>query len=129
MICSVEIASDLSAFQAARVGDHAKHGLLLEGRDGSRLTQEFHRVRFTTCRLACQQAATKSRPSPYFAGLHHHSTAHRCSCWPCSDGLETHRSPTSLNLLAPAKRPVSFSDHATSSRTGQPSSRYGSKLF
>src|SRR5664280_2900657 len=35
MICPVEIASDLSALRAARVGDHAKHGFLLEGRDGA----------------------------------------------------------------------------------------------
>src|SRR5664279_3639526 len=35
MICPVEIARDLSAFPAARVGDHAKHGFLLEGRDGA----------------------------------------------------------------------------------------------
>jgi hypothetical protein len=34
MICPVEIASDLSALRAARVGDHAKHGFLFEGRDG-----------------------------------------------------------------------------------------------
>src|SRR6202041_702778 len=35
MICPVEIASDMSALRAARVGDHAKHGLLPEGRDGA----------------------------------------------------------------------------------------------
>ena len=35
MICPVEIAGDLSAFRAVRVGDHAKHGFLLEGRDGA----------------------------------------------------------------------------------------------
>src|SRR5215469_2344273 len=35
MICPVELASDLSAWQAARVGDHARHGKLLEGRDGA----------------------------------------------------------------------------------------------
>src|SRR5450755_894836 len=35
MICPVEIAGDLSALRAARVGDHAKHGFLLEGRDGA----------------------------------------------------------------------------------------------
>src|SRR6202142_2724807 len=35
MICPVEIASDMSAFRAARVRDHAKHGLLPEGRDGA----------------------------------------------------------------------------------------------
>src|SRR5450755_1119760 len=35
MICPVEIASDLSALRAARVGDHAEHGGLLEGRDGA----------------------------------------------------------------------------------------------
>jgi len=29
MICPVEIASDLSALRAARVGDHGKHGFLL----------------------------------------------------------------------------------------------------
>src|SRR5664279_3167536 len=35
MICLVEIARDLSALRAARVGDHAEHGGLLEGRDGA----------------------------------------------------------------------------------------------
>ena len=30
MICPVEIARDLSALQAAGVGDHGQHGLLLE---------------------------------------------------------------------------------------------------
>ena len=35
MTCPVEIASDLSAWRAASVGDHAKHGLLLEGRGGA----------------------------------------------------------------------------------------------
>src|SRR5690348_7810610 len=35
MICPVEIAGEMSALRAARVGDHAKHGLLPEGRDGA----------------------------------------------------------------------------------------------
>src|SRR6185369_12692623 len=35
MICPVEIASDMSALRAARVGDHGKHGFLPEGRDGA----------------------------------------------------------------------------------------------
>src|SRR5215469_1309403 len=35
MICPVEVARDMSALRAARVGDHAKHGLLPEGRDGA----------------------------------------------------------------------------------------------
>src|SRR6266576_1331079 len=35
MICPVQIARDMSALRAARVGDHAKHGLLPEGRDGA----------------------------------------------------------------------------------------------
>src|SRR5260221_14600985 len=35
MICGVEIASEMSAWRAARVGDHAKHGFLPEGRDGA----------------------------------------------------------------------------------------------
>src|SRR5580700_2887373 len=35
MICPVEIAHDMSALRAVRVGDHAKHGILLEGRDGA----------------------------------------------------------------------------------------------
>src|SRR5437763_6833783 len=35
MICPVEIARDMSALRAARVGDHAEHGILLEGRDGA----------------------------------------------------------------------------------------------
>jgi Helix-turn-helix domain len=35
MICPVELASDMSALQTPRVGDHARHGKLLEGRDGA----------------------------------------------------------------------------------------------
>src|SRR3984957_19751985 len=35
MICPVELAHDMSALRAARVGDQAKHGILLEGRDGA----------------------------------------------------------------------------------------------
>ena len=35
MICPVETARDKSALRAARVGDHAEHGILLEGRDGA----------------------------------------------------------------------------------------------
>src|SRR5229473_8005114 len=35
MICPVEIAHDMSALRAARIGDHAKHGFLPEGRDGA----------------------------------------------------------------------------------------------
>src|ERR1700758_5214734 len=35
MICPVEIARDMSALRAARVGDHAEHGILPEGRDGA----------------------------------------------------------------------------------------------
>jgi hypothetical protein len=35
MICPVEIAHDLSAWRAAKVGDHAKHDLLPEGRSGA----------------------------------------------------------------------------------------------
>src|SRR5580658_2286318 len=35
MICPVEIASDMSAFRAVRIGDHAEHGSLSEGRDGA----------------------------------------------------------------------------------------------
>src|SRR5207302_5063610 len=35
MICPVDIASDMSALRAVRVVDHAKHGLLPEGRDGA----------------------------------------------------------------------------------------------
>ena len=35
MICPVEIASKMSAFRAVRVGDHAKHGILHEGRSGA----------------------------------------------------------------------------------------------
>src|SRR5215469_4672963 len=35
MICPVEIADEMSALRAARVGDHAKHGFLPEGRDGA----------------------------------------------------------------------------------------------
>ena len=35
MICPVELAGDLSAFRAARVGEHAKHVLLPAGRSGA----------------------------------------------------------------------------------------------
>lgn len=35
MICPVDIASDVSAFRAVRVGDHAGHGVLFEGRGGA----------------------------------------------------------------------------------------------
>jgi hypothetical protein len=35
MIYRVEIASEMSAFQAARVGDDGRHGFLFEGRDGA----------------------------------------------------------------------------------------------
>src|SRR5437899_5274404 len=35
MICPVEIAHDRSALRAVRMGDHAEHGSLSEGRDGA----------------------------------------------------------------------------------------------
>src|SRR6266576_795658 len=35
MICPVQIARDMSALRAAKVGDHGKHGFLPEGRDGA----------------------------------------------------------------------------------------------
>src|SRR5208282_2866262 len=35
MICPVEIASEMSALRAVRIGDHAEHGNLSEGRDGA----------------------------------------------------------------------------------------------
>src|SRR5436309_15087856 len=35
MICPVEIAGDMSALRAVRMGDHAEHGSLSEGRDGA----------------------------------------------------------------------------------------------
>src|ERR1700756_4469965 len=35
MICPVEIAGDMSALRAARMGDHAEQGSLSEGRDGA----------------------------------------------------------------------------------------------
>ena len=35
MICPVEIARDMSAWRAVRIGDHAEHGSLSEGRDGA----------------------------------------------------------------------------------------------
>src|SRR5437588_10384264 len=35
MICPVEIASEVSAWQAARVGEHGRHVLLHAGRDGA----------------------------------------------------------------------------------------------
>lgn len=34
MLCPVEFAGEMSALQAVRVRDHAKHGKLLECRDG-----------------------------------------------------------------------------------------------
>src|SRR5260370_41365963 len=35
MICPVEIARDMSALRAVKIGDHAEHGSLSEGRDGA----------------------------------------------------------------------------------------------
>ena len=35
MICPVEIASEVSALQAAVVGDHGRHGVLHAGRSGA----------------------------------------------------------------------------------------------
>src|ERR1039458_847882 len=35
MICPVEIADEMSALRAVRIGDHAEHGSLSEGRDGA----------------------------------------------------------------------------------------------
>src|SRR6266513_2811203 len=35
MICPVEIAGNMSALRAVRMGDHAQHGSLSEGRDGA----------------------------------------------------------------------------------------------
>src|SRR6202162_5630678 len=35
MICPVEIAHDMSALRAVRIGDHAEHEDLAEGRDGA----------------------------------------------------------------------------------------------
>src|SRR5271170_63573 len=35
MICPVEIAHEMSALRAVRMGDHAEHGNLSEGRDGA----------------------------------------------------------------------------------------------
>src|SRR5581483_124762 len=35
MICPVDLAGDVSAFEAVRAGDHGEHGLLLEGRGGA----------------------------------------------------------------------------------------------
>src|SRR5271169_612919 len=35
MICPVEIAGEMSALRAVRMGDHAEHGNLSEGRDGA----------------------------------------------------------------------------------------------
>src|SRR5205814_8952904 len=35
MICPVQIARDMSALRAVRMGDHAEHGSLSEGRDGA----------------------------------------------------------------------------------------------
>jgi hypothetical protein len=35
MICPVQLASEMSALRAVRVGDHAEHGKLLEGRGGA----------------------------------------------------------------------------------------------
>lgn len=35
MICPVDVANDLSAKRAARMGDHAEHGSVSEGRAGA----------------------------------------------------------------------------------------------
>ena len=35
MICPVELANDLSAKRAARIGDHAEHGRVSESRRGA----------------------------------------------------------------------------------------------
>ena len=35
MICPVQLASGMSAQPAVKVGDYAKHGILLEGRSGA----------------------------------------------------------------------------------------------
>src|ERR1051326_2307744 len=35
MICPVEIAHEMSALRAVRIGDHGEHGSLSEGRDGA----------------------------------------------------------------------------------------------
>ena len=35
MICPVEIAHEMSALRAVRIGDHAEHGNLSEGRGGA----------------------------------------------------------------------------------------------
>ncbi len=35
MKCPVELAHEVSAWQAVRVGDHGKHGALLRGRGGA----------------------------------------------------------------------------------------------
>jgi hypothetical protein len=39
MICPVQLARDMSAFRAARVGEDAEHVLLHEGRDGAGLEE------------------------------------------------------------------------------------------
>jgi hypothetical protein len=63
MICPVEIASDLSAFLAARVGDHAKHGVLLEGRDRSARRTEpgcEYGKRFESCADYCVRVRARA---------------------------------------------------------------------
>src|SRR3974377_1470125 len=35
MICPVDLASDLSAWRAARIGDHGRYGSVSEGRGGA----------------------------------------------------------------------------------------------
>src|SRR6202008_2080894 len=42
MICPVERARDKSALRAVRMGDHAEHGSLSEGRDGAGHSRPVH---------------------------------------------------------------------------------------
>ena len=57
MICPVEIASEVSALQAVRVGDHAEHGALPEGRDGAGMKVQEVILRAIAKKITWWQAA------------------------------------------------------------------------
>jgi hypothetical protein len=57
MICPDELASDLSAWRAARVGDHAGHGKLLEGREERAMKVQEVILRAVAKKITWWQAA------------------------------------------------------------------------
>jgi|HubBroStandDraft_4_1064222.scaffolds.fasta_scaffold2489120_1 hypothetical protein len=57
MICPVEIAGDMSALRAARVGDHAGLGILHEGRDGAAMKVQEVILRAAAKKISWWQAA------------------------------------------------------------------------